>query len=80
LTGDKNLIHIDPNIAKKAGLEKPILHGLCTYGISARAVFEILVEQSLIPHNVNAIERIGSRFTSPVYPGETLDVKIWNIN
>ena len=43
LTGDKNLIHIDPAIAKKAGFDQPILHGLCTLGISSRAVFERLV-------------------------------------
>ncbi|TNV77037.1 hypothetical protein FGO68_gene12137 [Halteria grandinella] len=79
LTGDKNLIHIDPAIAKKAGLGRPILHGLCTYGITARAVFEKMVAENILTDstdNIRAITEIGARFTAPVYPGETLDVQI----
>ena len=71
MNGDKNLIHIDLNVAANAGFDRPILHGLCTYAMSARAVFNIL--------NRPKIEKIGSRFTSHVFPGETLSLKIWRI-
>jgi hypothetical protein len=48
LTGDKNLIHIDPEVAQRAGFDRPILHGLCTLGISTRAVFERLAQKNAI--------------------------------
>ena len=72
LNGDKNLIHIDPKVAAAAGFDRPILHGLCTYAISARAV------SSSLEHPV--IEKIGSRFTSHVFPGETLSLNIWKVS
>ena len=72
LNGDKNLIHIDPMVAAGAGFDRPILHGLCTYALSARAV------SSSLGHPV--IEKIGSRFTSHVFPGESLSLNIWKVN
>ncbi len=77
MTGDRNLIHIDPNVAKRAGFDRPIMHGLCTYGISARAVYEKLLSNNILS-DVSQVKRIGARFTSHVFPGETLEVKLWN--
>ena len=70
LNGDKNLIHIDQAVAERAGFHRPILHGLCTFGITARLIAEI--KQPV------EIKRIGARFTSHVFPGETLKIKIWD--
>ena len=67
LSGDFNPIHADPVAAQKAGLGKPILHGLCTLGIATRAVVEVLAGGA--PHRVR---RLTVRFSKPVYPGETI--------
>lgn len=67
LSGDYNPIHADPDAAARGGLERPILHGLCTMGIAVRAAIDALAE--------GRPERIGAlsvRFSSPVYPGETI--------
>jgi acyl dehydratase len=79
LTGDKNLIHIDLEVAKRAGFPQPILHGLCTYAVSARAAFGRLCERGHLAHDVDLIERVGARFTSHVFPGETLALKLWRL-
>jgi acyl dehydratase len=80
LTGDKNLIHIDPKVAANAGFPEPILHGLCTHGISARAVYEILSQCSNGGIHQSQISKIGARFTSHVFPGETLSVDLWRLS
>jgi peroxisomal enoyl-CoA hydratase 2 len=80
LTGDKNLIHIDPKVAENAGFPQPILHGLCTHGISARAVFEKLNQTSHGGIHQSQISKIGARFTSHVFPGETLSVDLWRLS
>jgi peroxisomal enoyl-CoA hydratase 2 len=67
ITGDKNPLHIHPKPALSVGFEKPILHGLCTYGFTARAIFEKYGEGN--PMN---IKKYAGRFTSHVFPGETL--------
>lgn len=67
LNGDFNPLHIDPMFAKGGNFSKPILHGLCFYGISAKA---------LVDH-YGAIDEIKARFTSFVYPGETLKIVAW---
>jgi acyl dehydratase len=77
LTGDKNLIHIDPKVAATAGFPQPILHGLCTHGITARAVFEKLNQTFNGGLHQSQISKIGARFTSHVFPGETLSVDLW---
>lgn len=72
LSGDYNVLHADPAVARAAGFSKPILHGLCTYGIAAHAVLKSVCEYDSA--------RIGSmavRFTAPVYPGETLQFQLW---
>lgn len=72
LSGDYNPIHADPELARKAGFERPILHGLCSLGVVTRAIL-----QSCCDDNPDALRSLGLRFTSPVYPGETLATEIW---
>lgn len=72
LSGDRNPLHSDPAFAQRAGFEKPILHGLCTYGFTGRALLHTLCGSD--PTRFRGME---GRFASPVYPGETLTVKMW---
>jgi acyl dehydratase len=71
LNGDRNPLHASLAFAKKAGFERPILHGLCTYGIATHA----LMQHAGSGSTLNAIE---ARFSSPVFPGETIRFEIWN--
>lgn len=70
LTGDRHLIHIDPDAARAAGFAGPILHGLCTLGAVARTLATPLASE---PWELSAIT---ARFAAPVYPGSTLDIAI----
>jgi len=72
LNGDYNPLHVDPALAKKAGFESPILHGLATYGIAARAVLKAFDVK-----DAARLKSIGLRFSAPVYPGETIRTDIW---
>lgn len=72
LSGDDNPLHIDPRIAARAGFEKPILHGLASYGVAARALI-----RALCGNAPARLRRLDVRFASPVYPGETLRTEIW---
>ena len=72
LSGDYNPLHADPDFSARAGFEKPILHGLCTYGMAARAVIE-----KLLDFDASRLKRIAVRFTSPVWPGETVRYELW---
>ena len=72
LNGDFNPLHIDPDFAKRGGFERPILHGLCTYGIASVAVLRAC--GGLDP---NKMIEFDARFTAPVIPGETLRTEIW---
>lgn len=72
LSGDFNPLHADPDVARDAGFARPILHGLCTYGIACRAVL-----QSVCDYEASAIRSFDTRFTSPVFPGETIHTDIW---
>lgn len=73
LSGDRNPLHSDPWFARElAGFPKPILHGLCTYGVSGRALVAEL--GGGVAANVTSI---AARFVSPVFPGETLSTLIW---
>lgn len=72
LCGDRNPLHSDPAFAAMAGFDRPILHGLCTYGFTGRALLHALCEDDST--------RLGSvfgRFSKPVFPGQTLTVSIW---
>jgi acyl dehydratase len=72
LSGDYNPIHADPVIARKAGFEKPILHGLCSLGVATRAVMRACCDDD--PARLRSLKL---RFSAPVYPGETLLTEIW---
>lgn len=72
LNGDYNPLHADPKLAEKAGFTAPILHGLASYGIAARAVLK-----AFDIDDASKLESFGLRFSSPVYPGETIRTDIW---
>ena len=72
LSGDYNPLHIDPAAAIAAGFARPILHGLCTYGIVGRALLAAVCE-----NDASRFRRMDVRFSSVVYPGETIRVEIW---
>jgi acyl dehydratase len=72
LSGDLNPLHIDPAVATAAGFPRPILHGLCTYGIAGRAVLALLCD-----NDPARLKRLDVRFSSPVFPGETIRTDVW---
>ncbi|MEO7556757.1 MAG: MaoC/PaaZ C-terminal domain-containing protein [Acidimicrobiales bacterium] len=72
LSGDRNPLHSDPSFAAAAGFDKPILHGLCTYGFTGRALLGALCADD--PARFTSMD---ARFTSPVWPGDALTVSIW---
>ena len=72
LSGDRNPLHSDPSFAQRAGFDRPILHGLCTYGFTGRALLHTLCGSD--PARFRGME---GRFASPVFPGEALTVKMW---
>lgn len=72
LNGDLNPVHALPHMARAAGFDRPILHGLCTYGMAARALLQAC--GCAVPHRLGAI---AARFSAPFFPGETLRVEIW---
>ncbi|MCZ4313973.1 MaoC/PaaZ C-terminal domain-containing protein [Comamonadaceae bacterium G21597-S1] len=72
LSGDYNPLHADPEFAAAAGYARPILHGLCSFGIAGHALL-----RALCGYRVGCIKRIAARFSSPVFPGETICTQIW---
>ena len=72
LSGDRNPLHSDPSFAALAGFDRPILHGLCTFGFTGRALLHALAEDD--PARLRSVE---GRFSSPVFPGESLTIAIW---
>jgi acyl dehydratase len=72
LTGDYNSLHAEPASAARGGFPKPILHGLCTYGLTCRAVL-----QAIVDYDNDAILSHQARFSSPVFPGEVVTVDLW---
>ena len=72
LNGDFNPIHADPAAAAAAGFERPILHGLCTYGIAGHALV-----RSLCGNDATRLREMNLRFSAPVLPGETIRTEIW---
>jgi acyl dehydratase len=72
LTGDRNPLHTDPKFAARGGFARPILHGMCTYGVTGRALLHALCDSD--PARFGSM---SGRFTSPVLPGETLVVSVW---
>ncbi len=72
LTGDRNPLHVDPRVARRAGFQKPILHGLCSYGIACRAVLKTICD-----YDFTLITGFDVRFTAPAYPGDVLTTDMW---
>ena len=72
-SGDNNPLHVDPDFAKVAGFEKPILHGLCTYGIACKKLVE-----SEFDNDPSRVSEISARFSGPVTPGNTLVINAWS--
>jgi acyl dehydratase len=75
LAGDRNPLHIDPAVAKAVGFKEPILHGLCTYGVACRAFV-----QQVLGGDAGRIKAYAARFSSPVIPGDALQIKVWESN
>ena len=73
LNGDRNPLHSDPTFAAGAGFDTPILHGLCTYGFTGRALLHAACDS-----DPARFAGMGGRFKSPVIPGEVLEVHIWD--
>jgi acyl dehydratase len=72
LNGDRNPLHSDPDSARRSGFPRPILHGLCTYGITCRAVLQAITDyypDQILSHQV--------RFSAPVFPGDTISIDLW---
>ncbi|MFJ6124978.1 MaoC/PaaZ C-terminal domain-containing protein [Streptomyces griseoviridis] len=72
LSGDWNPLHADPEFAARAGFERPILHGLCTYGMTLKAVVDTLLDG-----DPARVRHYTTRFAGVVFPGETLRTRMW---
>lgn len=73
LNGDYNPLHADPAVARKAGFDRPILHGLCTYGVACQSLV-----RCICAYDPARLLMMGARFTKPVFPGETLRTQWWH--
>jgi len=71
-SGDRNPLHADPGFAAFAGYERPILHGLCTYGMAAKVAVDTVFDG-----DPRQFEGLTARFSGHVFPGETLVTRIW---
>lgn len=72
LNGDLNPLHSDPDVAKRAGFPRPILHGLCTFGMTCRAVL-----QAFCGYDPTRILSHQARFSAPVFPGDVITIDLW---
>jgi acyl dehydratase len=72
LSGDLNPLHADPDVAQKAGFERPILHGLSTFGIACRGLMA-----THCGADGTRVKYMAGRFSAPVFPGETLSIDYW---
>jgi acyl dehydratase len=72
LNGDLNPLHSYPQAALKAGFNRPILHGLCSFGVAAHAVM-----RTYCGYDATRMKAIDVRFSAPVFPGETLSIEMW---
>ncbi len=75
LTGDRNPLHTDPTVAASAGFARPILHGMCTFGIACR-----LLSQVAFKGDACAIREVSGRFSAPMWPGDVLYLEVWSDN
>lgn len=74
LNGDRNPLHSNPAFAQRVGFDRPILHGLCTYGIAAR-----LALHTILDGDPARFRSFTARFSRPVFPGETLRADMWDL-
>ncbi len=72
LSGDRNPLHSDPGFAKMGGFDRPIMHGLCTYGFTGRALLH-----SLCDGDPSRFKSMDGRFSKPVMPGDELTISLW---
>lgn len=72
LSGDWNPLHADPEFARRAGFDRPILHGLCSYGITLKAVVD-----TVLGGDAARVDSFRTRFAGVVFPGETLRMRMW---
>jgi acyl dehydratase len=72
LSGDRNPLHSDPTFAARAGFPRPILHGLCTYGVTGRALLHTMADS-----DPARFAGMSGRFSKPVFPGQSLTVSVW---
>ncbi|HWK46335.1 MAG TPA: MaoC/PaaZ C-terminal domain-containing protein [Stellaceae bacterium] len=72
LLGDRNPLHVDPAVAERAGVGKPILHGACTFGIACVTLLRVFCGME-----PGRLTRLAARFAGPLYPGETLAFAFW---
>jgi acyl dehydratase len=72
LTGDDNPLHVDPVVAQSMGFDRPILHGLCSFGMTGYTLV-----QSMARNLPQAVTAMKARFSAPVYPGDILTIEIW---
>jgi acyl dehydratase len=73
LSGDRNPLHSDPTFAARAGFDRPILHGLCTYGFTGRALLH-----EVCSSDVAEFTSMRARFSRPTYPGDSLTISMWD--
>ncbi|HAE02870.1 MAG TPA: 3-alpha,7-alpha,12-alpha-trihydroxy-5-beta-cholest-24-enoyl-CoA hydratase [Rhodospirillaceae bacterium] len=74
LCGDMNPLHVDPSTARAAGFDRPILHGLCTFGVCGHAILKAICD-----YDGSRLKSMRVRFSAPVYPGETLRTEFWRV-
>ena len=72
LSGDKNPLHADPDFAKMGGFDKPIIHGLCSYGVVCKAIVD-----KVLGGDVTKVARYQARFAGVGFPGETYLTSYW---
>jgi acyl dehydratase len=72
LSGDYNPLHADPAVARSGGFDRPILHGLCTFGVVCRALLDVVCG-----NDPAKLRKMQVRFSAPVYPGETIVTELW---
>jgi acyl dehydratase len=75
LSGDLNPLHIDPAVANRAGFQKPILHGLATYGFACRGLVETFCDGDPV-----RLKAIRARMSAPVFPGDTIRLECWRLD
>jgi acyl dehydratase len=72
LSGDRNPLHADPEFAAMAGFDRPILHGLCTYGVACKSIVD-----NMLAGEVDRVTGVSTRFAGVFFPGETLRLRVW---